>query len=214
MSESRVYRGGMFVLTVDQRASTRRGDLVPELLDRLAPYEERAGVVIAFDRTVGDEVQAVLDDAALVVEVALALGRWGGWSTGLGIGQVLPGPDGRLPRASREASGSAFVHARAAVERAKTRGNPVPLAVEGPDPAAAGEVEALLRLLLAVGARRTPAGWEAVDALARVGGTQKDAARDLGISEQAVSQRLRASLWSEEAAVRPVVTRLLQEADA
>ncbi|MEV7961101.1 hypothetical protein [Oerskovia paurometabola] len=204
----------MFVLTVDQRASTRRGDLVPEVLATLAPFDARDGVVIGFDRTVGDEVQAVLDDAALVVEIVLALGRWGGWSTGLGLGDVLPGPNGRLPAASREASGSAFVHARAAVERAKTRGTHVPLAVEGPDRAAAGEVEALLRLLLAVGARRTPAGWEVVDALARVGGTQKDVARDLGISEQAVSQRLRASLWSEEAAVRPVVTRLLQEADA
>jgi len=204
----------MFVLTVDQKASTRRGDLVPELLAALVPFEARAGLVIGFDRTVGDEVQAVLDDAALVVEIALAIGRWGGWSTGLGLGEVLPGPDGRLPAASREASGSAFVHARAAVERAKTRGAPVPMAVEGPDPAAAGEVEALLRLLLAVGARRTPAGWEVVDALARVGGTQKDVARDLGISEQAVSQRLRASLWPEESAVRPVVTRLLQEADA
>lgn len=203
----------MFVLTVDQKASTRRGDLVPELLADLASFDARDGVVIGFDRTVGDEVQAVLDDAALVVEIVLTLGRWGGWSTGLGIGAVLPGPDGHLPEASREASGSAFVHARAAVERAKTRGAPVPCAVEGPDGAAAGEVEALLRLMLAVGARRTPAGWEVVDALARSGGTQKDVARDLGISEQAVSQRLRASLWSEEAAVRPVVTRLLQEAD-
>ncbi|MHA7133047.1 hypothetical protein [Oerskovia turbata] len=204
----------MYVLTVDQRASTRRGDLVPEVLKALAPYDARDGVVIGFSRTVGDEVQAVLDDAALVVEIALALGRWGGWSTGLGIGEVQRGPDGRLPAASREASGSAFVRARAAVERAKTRGAPVPLAVDGPHPEGAAEVEALLRLLLAVGARRTPAGWEVVDALAHVGGTQKDVARHLGISEQAVSQRLRASLWSEEAAVRPVVTRLLQEADA
>jgi hypothetical protein len=204
----------MYVLTVDQKASTRRGDLVPELLADLAPFDARDGVVIGFARTVGDEVQAVLDDAALVVEIVLALGRWGGWSTGLGIGDVQTGPDGRLPEASRDASGSAFVHARAAVERAKTRAAPVPFAVEGPDPSAAGEVEALLRLLLAVGARRTPAGWEVVDALACRGRTQKDVARDLGISEQAVSQRLRASLWSEEAAVRPVVTRLLQEANA
>ncbi len=59
--------------------------------------------------------------------------------------------------------------------------------------------------------RRTAPGWEAVDALARVGGTQKDVARALGVSEQAVSQRLRTALWPEEAAARPVVARLLGE---
>ncbi|WP_455605091.1 hypothetical protein [Cellulosimicrobium funkei] len=36
-------------------------------------------------------------------------------------------------------------------------------------------------------------------------------ARALGVSEQAVSQRLRTALWPEEAAARPVVARLLGE---
>ncbi|MEK8228949.1 hypothetical protein NKG05_27765 [Oerskovia sp. M15] len=184
---------------------------MPELLTDLAPFREHDGVVIGFDRTVGDEVQAVLDDAALVVEIVLTLGRLGGWSTGLGIGQVLAGPDGRLPRppARRPARRSCMPGRRSSGPRSGAR----PLRGRGPDPSAAGRSRrscascsrSVLVAPLRVGGRgRAGAcGWH-----------QKDVARELGISEQAVSQRLRASLWSEESAVRPVVTRILQEADA
>ncbi len=137
----------------------------------------------------------------------LDLLRDGGWSVGLGVGPV----DEPLPAVSREASGTAFVLAREAVEQAKSRAATAPVAVRGEPASRAAEVEALLRLLAAVADRRTAPGWEAVDALARVGGTQKDVARALGVSEQAVSQRLRTALWPEEAAVRPVVARLLGE---
>ncbi|MEV8027291.1 hypothetical protein [Cellulosimicrobium funkei] len=198
----------MYVLTVDQRGSTGRPDRVPEVLARLDEMlAGRGGVVVPFARTVGDEVQGVLDDPEAVVEVVLDLLRDGGWSVGLGVGPV----DEPLPAVSREASGTAFVRAREAVEQAKSRAATAPVAVRGEPAARAAEVEALLRLLAAVVDRRTAPGWEAVDALARVGGTQKDVARALGVSEQAVSQRLRTALWPEEAAVRPVVARLLSE---
>jgi len=198
----------MFVLTVDQRGSTGHPDRVPEVLARLrALLEGRTGVVLGFERTVGDEVQGVLDDPATVLDLVLDLLRDGGWSVGLGVGAV----DEPLPAVSREASGEAFVRAREAVEQAKSRAATAPVAVRGGHPARAAEVEALLRLLAAVVERRTSRGWEAVDALAHVGGTQKDVARALGVSEQAVSQRLRTALWPEEEAVRPVVARLLGE---
>ena len=198
----------MFVLTVDQRSSTGRPDLVPDLLRHLRDVlTGRPGVVVPFDRTVGDEVQGVLDDPGTVVDVVLDLLRDGGWSVGLGVGAV----DEPLPAVSREASGDAFVRARDAVEQAKSRAATAPVAVRGGAPGRAEEVEALLRLLARVADRRTARGWEAVDELARVGGTQKDVARALGVTEQAVSQRLRSALWPEEAAVRPLVVRLLGE---
>ena len=198
----------MFVLTVDQRGSTGHRDRVPEVLARLEVLlAGRPGLVVPFDRTVGDEVQGVLDDPATVVDAVLDLLRDGGWSVGVGAGAV----DEPLPAVSREASGEAFVRAREAVEQAKSRAATAPVAVRGEPTARAAEVEALLRLLAAVVDRRTAPGWEAVDTLARVGGTQKDVAQALGVSEQAVSQRLRAALWPEEAAVRPVVARLLGE---
>ncbi len=214
----------MLVLTVDQRDSTRRGDLVPVVLERLETLVGRAGervrgLVLPFERTVGDEVQAVLssddDGSRLAVDVVLALLRDGGWSVGVGAGPV----DEPLPEVSRAASGPAFVRAREAVERAKGRGSVVPVAVVGPDdePGAtiAADAEAVLRLLGAVAARRTDAGWEAIDTLAgHAAGSapQRATARALGVSEQAVSQRLRAALWAEEEAVRPLAARLLAAA--
>ncbi|MEP7763994.1 hypothetical protein [Sanguibacter sp. 25GB23B1] len=206
----------MFVLTIDQQKSTSRGDLVPQLLDRLRIHTPRLpGLVLPFERTVGDEVQGVLDDAASTLAVVLDVVRAGGWRTGLGIGGVrLP-----LPAHSREAAGPAFIHARAAVDRAKSRTTAVPVAVEGPDAARAAEVEAILRLLGAVVERRTSLGWQVVDLLRPApsspgsGPTQKEIARTLGISEQAVSQRVRSTLWAEEQAAWPLAARLLREAD-
>ena len=200
-------------MTVDQDASTRRGDLVPGLLDRLEDVlAGEPGVVRGFERTVGDEVQGVLEDASTVVTAALEMLRLGGWAVGIGVGPAdLP-----LPVTSRAASGPVFVRARAAVERARGRGSAVPLAVDagdGPGAAPAAEAEAVLRLLGGVVGRRSPAGWEVVDLLAGTDLRQKDVASRLGVSEQAVSQRLRTSLWSEELAVRPVAARLLAEGD-
>lgn len=200
----------MFVLTIDQQQSRRVGDRVEQLLAELAPLNGRDGVVRAFERTVGDEVQAVFDDATLVVDVALRLLRTGGWSIGIGAGEV----DEPLPSSARAGSGPAFVLARGAVERAKSRGRPVPLAVEGRASERGRDAEAVLALLGAVVVRRSPAGWAVVDTLSGLGpdATQGDVAVHLGVTQQAVSQRLRAAMWAEEAAARPVAARLLDEA--
>ncbi|CAL8977516.1 hypothetical protein CELL_02587 [Cellulomonas sp. T2.31MG-18] len=202
----------MFVVTVDQQGSRRSTDQVPALLSGLPHLD---GVLLPFERTVGDEVQAVLDDPSSTVEVALHLLRLGGWSVGIGAGPVLE----PLPASTREASGAAFIAAREAVEAAKSRGRPVPVAVRGARPATARDAEAVLTLLASVLARRSAAGWAAVDAaraaLGRTGAdgpVQQLAAERLGVSQQAVSQRLRAAHWAEEQAVRPVLARLLAAA--
>ena len=217
----------MFVLTVDQQRSTTRGDGVPALVAHLDPLlHQLPGVRLPLERTVGDEVQMVLADPRSTLQIVLELLRVGGWWIGLGIGPVdLP-----LPAHSREASGPAFVRARAAVERAKSKTTSVPLAVVGSEQAGerTADVEALLRLLGAIVDRRTPQGWEVVDLLRPADAlrptdaehpdgaptvTQREIARTLGISEQAVSQRVRTTLWAEEVAAWPLATRLLQEAD-
>ncbi|MFD6178794.1 MULTISPECIES: hypothetical protein [unclassified Isoptericola] len=212
----------MIVVTADQRGSTGAGDRVPEVLELVASrVARRPGVVLPFDRTVGDEIQGLLeaddDGSALAVDVVLDLVRDGGWSVGVGLGAV-----GRpLPAASRAASGPAFVRAREAVERAKRRGRgSVPLAVVGddaePHATIARDAQALLHLLGAVVARRSAAGWEAVDTLLAQRGPapQRASAAALGVSEQAVSQRLRAALWAEDEAARPLAARLLRAAGA
>ncbi len=203
----------MFVLTIDQQGSRTRGDRVPDLLSTLAahPVLKRSGLVRPFERTVGDEVQAVADTSGVVLEIVLDVLRWGGWSVGIGAGSVeLP-----LPESTRAGAGQAFVLARDAVEVAKSRQRAVPLAVRGPNPDRAQEAESLLVLLAALRGRRTDAGWAVVDAM-RAGGSatrQEQLAAHLGISQQAVSQRLRTALWSEEQAALPLAARLLDEAD-
>lgn len=197
-------------MTVDQQASRTVGDRVDALLAMLADLEGRPGVVRPFERTVGDEVQAVLDDAATAVDVSLRLVRFGGWSVGIGAGAV----DEPLPVSVRAGAGDAFVRARAAVERAKSRLRPVPLAVEAGTGRTGRDCEAVLTLLGSVIARRSAAGWAVIDALAeRAGDRQEDVAAALGITQQAVSQRLRTAMWAEELAARPVAARLLTEGD-
>jgi hypothetical protein len=202
----------MWTMTIDQEGSRRVGDRVEALLTGLAadsPLVSAApdAVVLPFERTVGDEVQAVLGDPDLVVALALHLVRVGGWSIGIGAGGV----DAPLPASSRAGTGSAFIHAREAVEAAKSRLRSVPLAVRGDRGELAAEAEGVLVLLGSVVARRTAPGWAVVDRLtAGAGVRQEDLAADLGISQQAVSARLRSALWFEEAAARPAAARLLR----
>ncbi len=195
----------MFAVTIDQRASRRDGDRVPQLLDAFearwpgvvagSTAPRAPGCVRAFERTVGDEVQALFEDAALVVELALWVLRHGGWSVGIGAGRV----DEPLAPSARAGSGPAYVLARDAVEAAKSRQRVVPLAVRGAHHQAGLDTEAVLTLVAAIAVRRSAAGWEAVDALEAAGpdARQEDVAAAMGITQQAVSQRLRTALYDE-----------------
>jgi hypothetical protein len=191
-----------FVLTVDQRASRRGPDRVAEVLDRL---NAEVPTVLAFERTAGDEFQGVLDDPARAVDVVLDLVRRGGWSIGVGAGPVQT----PLPDSTRAATGTAFLCARRAVDAAKQR--PARLAVRGAVPADAGDAQAVLTALAVLLERRSDAAWEAI-ALVDAGRTQAQAAAELGISRQAVGQRLAAAAWELERELRPTAARLLARA--
>ena len=111
----------MYVMTMDQRGSTADVDRVPGLLKELRDLSTGG----RFERSVGDEVQGVVERADEVVDIALHALRSGRWYVGIGVGEVdLP-----LPASPREGSGPAFVAARAAVDRAKGAAAHVPLAV-------------------------------------------------------------------------------------
>ena len=194
-------------MTVDQRGSQRGEDLIEDLLGRLADALPAAAIVRPFERTAGDELQGLLAGADHAVRTALNLVRDGSWSVGLGLGQVRE----PIPVSVRSATGPAFVHAREAVLRAKS--SPRHVAICGPDSQAAGDAEALLALLAAIVQRRSRLGWEVADLVA-TGITQQEAAARLGVSPQAVSQRLHAGLWQEQRRAEPVAARLLEAADS
>jgi hypothetical protein len=219
----------MYVMTIDQRGSTGDVDRVPGLLKELRPLSTSG----RFERSVGDEVQGVVERPDEVVEIALHALRSGRWYVGIGVGEV----DQPLPASPREGSGPAFVAARAAVERAKAAAAHVPLAVVAGSPgrvraadggtgaagadgaAACANAEAVLRLIGRLVQDRTAAQWKVVDMLRSVRhgqagaqgghGSQKVAAQKLGITEQSVSRALLRSGWQEEWAARPAAAVLL-----
>jgi hypothetical protein len=194
----------MFVLTVDQIESRDRTDLVDDALQRLSSV----ATVLPFTRTVGDELQGLMEDPVSVVDAMVILMRDERWHMGLGIGPV----ERPLPEDSRRARGPAFVCARAAVNAAKSEPSHLCVVAAREDDHEAYDVEAVWRLTAAVQRRRSEPGWEAVD-LVRAGSTQSEVAERLGISRQAVGQRLQAAQWSVEEAVRPTLARLLARAD-
>ncbi|MCL3776748.1 MULTISPECIES: hypothetical protein [unclassified Actinomyces] len=197
----------MFVLTIDQVRSRDGEDLVPELLASL----DGVPVLVAFERTVGDEVQGVVADAAAVLTVVRRALASGHWHVGLGIGEGELGEEG-----PRSGTGPAFLAAREAVESAKrTRTS---LAVRagtstGAAARAAADAEAALRLVAALTARRTVAQARVV-ALLDDGMTGKEVAETLGVSAQAVSKQRIAAAYDEERSMMPVLVRLLEQADA
>lgn len=200
----------MFVLTADQRASTRHGDRVERLLASLATWagEWADGVVFAPERTVGDEIQAVMTDADAAVDLAMRLMRLSEWSVGIGAGEVeMP-----LATSARASSGPAFIHARRAVERARGRKEPVPLVVAAESDAAEEPAHAVMQLLASVVRRRSSLGWEVYD-LSLPGVTQREVAERLGVSTQAVSQRAASAMLDEERRARPVAAALLRLAE-
>ncbi|RAN75902.1 hypothetical protein B5P43_24895 [Bacillus sp. SRB_336] len=214
----------MFVMTIDQRGSRKGADLVPELLAGLRDIP----VVLPFERSVGDEIQSVLDDPGSVVEAAMRALRTGHWYVGIGIGPV----DFPLPASPREGSGSAFILARHAVDRAKKAGERVPLSVRAEEAVElrgagtartypvglrgghAAAAEAVLVLVGGLVRRRTLAEWRVLDALNQAdSGRQIDVAKALDISPQAVSKAILRSGWQEEQGGRAAAELLLAHAD-
>ena len=188
----------MIVITADQIDSRTTPDVAGEAIEFVnGRFSDR--LLLAAERTAGDEIQALVASGRAALEIALALTRSRRWSVGIGIGAVRE----PLGRGIRESTGDAFVSARSAVERAKKRPTRFAL-VSLAAPARAAEVEALVDLLLVLRARRTEQGWEMRDLISR-GLTQADAAVELGITPQSASKRVRtADLRAEDAAIAPL----------
>ena len=191
-----------YVLTVDQQGSRRGPDRVADVL---AWLDAGSAALLPFERTAGDEFQGVLGTPEAVVDIAVRLVRLGGWSIGIGAGPVQT----PLPSSTRAATGPAFLSARRAVDAAKQR--PMRLAVRGAVPPDAADAQSVLSALAVLVGRRSDQAWEAIE-LIEGGRTQAEAATELGISRQAVGQRLAAAYWELERELRPTAARLLARA--
>lgn len=202
----------MFVISADQRSSRTTRDLVAEWRDTL--NAEYAGTLtLPADRNAGDEIQVLTGDADTVLQIALRLARSENWSIGIGVGDVRR----PLPAETREASGPAFTAAREAVTDAKKRPTRFAVRAEPPGEHAgtwpnSHDVQSVVDLLLEVRRKRSEQGWELHDTLQRAS-TQADAARILGITPAAVSDRASAAALKIERQALPTIVRLLENLD-
>jgi len=186
------------VLTVDQRASRRNRDLVPETLEAL----EGVPALLPFERTAGDEIQGVFTDPAAIVEILELLVRADTWNIGLGIGPITE----PLPDHARAGGGPAYLHAREAVTSSKQA--PARLRVVGEDDYRADQLETVLWLWAELLGRRSQRGWEVADLIA-AGLSHAEAGAKLGISQSAVSQRARAASVVEAGRAAKLARQLL-----
>lgn len=201
----------MYTVTINQR-DRGAGDRVPELLKALA----RLRPEVPFERTVGDEAQAVFAAPSAAVDAALTALRPDAcgdvrWNVGIGVGRL----EEPLPLGVADVRGDALVHSRRAVERAQAGGDGPAIAVDGPDQELARDAEGVLRLIGLTVIRRSAAEWRVLDLLTPgVRGQQKAVAEALGITAQAVSKAVARAHWPEEWAARPAAARLLGLLDA
>lgn len=203
----------MFVMIADQVGSRNGPDRVPAALATLGDVE----LVLPFERTAGDEIQGLTAAPRTVVEAMTRLTRLGGWRIGIGAGRV----DSPVPDSTRAARGPAYLAARAAVDA--SRNAPAELALALPAgvrgeayrevTAAATDAEAALWLLRTVLSRRSKEGWELMELL-NSGLTNVRAAKHLGITPSAVSQRLSRAYRTEADRGAELATRLLARLQA
>ncbi len=198
-----------FALIADQVSSRTGADAVPDALARL----DGVDCVLPFERTAGDEIQALLLHPQAMVEAVVRLTRLSGWRVGIGAGTV----DTPLPSSTREARGPAYLAAREAITAARRQ--PTEFALRLPADVtgeaygelieAVADAETAIWLLRGTLARRSREGWELMDLL-DAGLTSADAAEHLGVSRSAVSQRLAASAREEGTRGAQLATRLLR----
>lgn len=192
------------VIILDQKASRESGDRVAAWAAELNGRHS-ADMLRNFVRSAGDELQALLRSPEALVDIVIESLEDAGWWIGIGAGPV-----DRLGETARDSQGPAFWHARQAVDAAKKRSKPQPVAVMGEPADDANALNDALAALAFILTRRSPEQRETMRLL-RTGMKSKDIATQLGVTPAAISQRLRAAGAEEEAGLRRLVTRIASE---
>lgn len=197
--------GAQFAIHARYRGrSNRRADLVRRSAQALSRLEG----VGEFEALGVEDIRASIATPTRVCDVTMALLADGEWAIGIGIApadNVLPGlgDDAADQRACDAATAALSKGARVGQVYVKTcaRGR-------GQE---AQDIAAAFSLLGYVLHKRTDEGREATS-LVRRGFNQNEAAAELGISKQAISQRLQAAGWAAEMAGWQLAVNLLERA--
>lgn len=174
--------------------STRRAEYVQRSAAALNSMDGVGGF-----RPVGvEDIHSLLSSPRSLANVAMALLSDGDWAVGIGIA-----------RSKEEALDQAAV----ALPTSARRGVVYTSIIPDPPGTASQDISAVFAMLSHVLIKRTTEGREAT-ALVRRGWNQNEAARTLGISKQAMSQRLQAAGWHAEMAGWQLAVNLLTAAEA
>jgi len=178
------------VVTVDEQRSRKAGGTRAPELSRSLNADAEIRTILPFEVTVGDELQGVLYDSKPLVAVLRGIARTGRWWVGIGFGSI-----DFVGSSARTSTGSAFLHARQAVDRAKKL--PWGVAVEGDESPLVRNLHGAIALWMTILQMRSARGWETVD-LRRRALSEAEIADRLGVTQQAVNQRLRAALYGQD----------------
>ncbi|WP_018295528.1 hypothetical protein [Corynebacterium lubricantis] len=170
---------------------TRRADLVRRSAEALATLPG----VGTFEEVGVEDIRAHVSGPVETVDLIMALLSDGNWAIGLGITQHGP-----AVFAATEAVGTRPAQVRVNVDKADV----------GTE---ARDIEATFALIAHVLAKRTVEGREATS-LVRRGLNQNEAALELDISKQAMSQRLQAAGWQAEQAGWQLAVNLISWASS
>lgn len=166
----------------------RRSSLVKRSAEALSSLPGVAG----FENLGVEDIRSRVDTAEALTSVVMALLSDGDWAIGIAVDQASIVEE----KASR-AVGTRAGSVRVKCATAGTGGE---------------DIQAAFTLLAHVLAKRTIEGREATS-LVRSGMTQNEAAERLGISKQAMSQRLGAAGWAAETSGWKLAVHLIDFAD-
>ncbi|APT92514.1 DNA-binding protein [Corynebacterium phocae] len=155
-----------------------------------------------------EDICSTVSSSTAVCEVVLALLADGDWAVGIGVTPALgAGEDTSAESATRTRS-----IATAACKNSARAGQVYAKIDASGRSSEAADIAAAFTLLGFVLNKRTIEGREAT-ALVRSGLNQNEAARELGISKQAMSQRLHAAGWNAEQVGWQLVVNVLERAN-
>lgn len=183
---------------------TRRAELVSRFAQALSTLED----VGEFDALGVEDIRATIGTSTAACDVTMALLAAGDWAIGIG---VVPSTETqnrddneRCELALEMASDALRPSARSGVVKVKIAG-------AKRDDVRAFNISATFALLAQVLSKRSLEGREATS-LVRSGYNQNEAASELGISKQAMSQRLQAAGWHAEQSGWQLAVNLLKDA--
>lgn len=188
--------------------ATNRAELVRNSAEALSTLPG----VADFEVLGVEEIRTTSEEAGAVCDVVMALLSDGQWAVGIGVAPLRAG-DAEISAAGQEIdSRNRAIRAAELSLPQRCRAGVVTARVDPDVTGHAGtNIAAAFQLLGHLLAKRTVEGREATS-LVRSGLNQNEAAAELGISKQALSQRLYAAGWQVENSGWKLTLNLLTEA--